>query len=234
MYRITKKYFYFVIVVVLLVLLLGIILYFTYTNRRVYKESFGIDENPHNFIQPQVYPNIISEDEARYILEKSKDNFKDSEILSGYESSIRKSKNTWISRDDPIVKNIIQRVCNIDNIPFDNAEDLQVVKYQPNGYYKEHNDSCCEDNEYCKEFLTRGGNRIVTMLIYLNDGFEGGATKFTKMNKEIKPDKYSGILFYSMNKNKDKCHSLSMHAGLPITSGEKYVANVWLRESKFT
>jgi prolyl 4-hydroxylase len=116
----------------------------------------------------------------------------------------------------------------------DNAEDLQVVKYQPNGYYNEHHDSCCDENDTCKDFLKRGGNRMVTMVIYLNDGFDGGATKFIKLNKEIKPDKYSGILFYSLNKNKDKCHSLSMHAGLPITSGEKYIANVWIREKKFT
>lgn len=230
MYHILKKYFYFIVVI-----LVGIILYFSYINSRVDRESFvGVDDNPNNFIEPRIYPNIISQDEANYILEKSKDNFEDSNILSGHETSVRKSKTCWLSKEDPTVRNIIQRICNIDNIPFDNAEDLQVVKYQPNGYYNEHYDSCCEDTDVCKEFLSRGGNRIVTMVIYLNDGFQGGATKFIKMNKEIKPEKYSGILFYTMNKNKDKCHSLSMHAGLPITSGEKYIANVWLRESKFT
>jgi len=201
---------------------------------RVNQEPFGYDDKPETFMEPQVYPNIINEDEAKYILEKSKDNFSDSLVMSGYETSIRKSKTCWLSKSDPTIRNIIQRVCDIDNISIDNAEDLQVVKYQPNGYYNEHHDSCCDDNSTCKEFLERGGNRIVTMVIYLNDGFEGGATKFIKLNKEIKPDKYSGILFYSMNKNKDKCHSLSMHAGLPITSGEKYIANVWLRENKFT
>jgi prolyl 4-hydroxylase len=232
MYSINKKNLYFV--VGFFVLLLGIIFFLTYMIRDAYREYVNVDDNPSTFIQPQVYPNIISEYETKYILEKSKDNFEDSVILSGYESSIRKSKTCWLTKDDPVVKNIIQRVCNIDNIPFDNAEDLQVVKYQPNGYYNEHYDTCCDDDEVCKEFLTRGGNRIVTMLIYLNDGFQGGATKFTKLNKEIKPDKYSGILFYSMNKNMDKCHLLSMHAGLPITSGEKYIANIWLRENKFT
>jgi len=228
MYRIVKNYFYFIVF-----LLVGIILYFSYMNR-IQKEPFGYDDNPTTFTDPQVYPNIITAEEARYILEKSKDNFSDSLVMSGYETSIRKSQTCWLSKSDTMIRRIIQRVCDIDNNSIEYAEDLQVVKYQPSGYYNEHHDSCCDENDTCKDFLKRGGNRVVTMVIYLNDEFEGGATKFIKLNKEIKPDKYSGILFYSMNKNKDKCHSLSMHAGLPITSGEKYIANVWIREKKFT
>lgn len=228
MHPIIKNYFYYIIFI-----LVAIILYFSYMNR-IKREPFGYDDNPSTFTEPQVYPNIINEKEAKHILEKSKGNFSDSLVMSGYASSIRKSQTCWLSKSDPIIRSIIQRVCDIVDMQIDNAEDLQVVKYQPNGYYNEHHDSCCDENDTCKDFLKRGGNRVVTMVIYLNDGFEGGATKFIKLNKEIKPDKYSGILFYSMNKNKDKCHSLSMHAGLPITSGEKYIANVWLRENKFT
>ena len=52
-------------------LLLGIILYFSYNNST--KEAFGYDDKPDTFIEPKVYPNIISADEAKYILEKSKD-----------------------------------------------------------------------------------------------------------------------------------------------------------------
>ena len=118
------------------------------------------------------------------------------------------------------------------NMPFANAEDLQVVKYKPNGYYKAHYDSCC-DKEDCNDFTELGGNRVITMVIYLNDDFDGGATKFINLNKEIKPDKYSGILFYSLNKAQNKCHTNSKHAGMPVKSGEKYIANVWIRENKF-
>jgi hypothetical protein len=40
---------------------------------------------------------------------------------------------------------------------YENCEDLQIVKYDENGYYREHHDSCCDDNEHCKEFIKRGG-----------------------------------------------------------------------------
>ena len=159
MYSINKKNLYFALG--FFVLLLGIIFFLTYMIRDAYREYVNVDDNPSTFIQPQVYPNIISEYETKYILEKSKDNFEDSVILSGYESSIRKSKTCWLTKNDHVVKNIIQRVCNIDNIPFDNAEDLQVVKYQPNGYYNEHYDTCCDDDEACKEETAGAGSVVL-------------------------------------------------------------------------
>lgn len=191
------------------------------------------DDNPNNFIEPKVYENIITPDEANYLLEKSKNDFEDSHILGGLDTSIRKSKTCWINKYDDIVTKIIQRVCNMGNYKFENAEDLQIVKYGPDGYYNEHHDSCCDNSDECKDFVKRGGNRVLTMVIYLNNNFEGGATRFINLNKDIKPKEYSGILFFPMNKTGDKCHANSLHAGLPIKSGEKYIANVWIRESYF-
>lgn len=180
-----------------------------------------------------MYKNFISDEEANYILEKSKKKFEDSSVVGGYDTKIRKSKTCWLDKSDTKIREIIKRVCDIHNHPIENAEDLQVVKYDPNGYYNEHHDSCCDENEKCVDFNNRGGNRIITMVIYLNDGFSGGATRFTNLKKDIKPEKCSGILFHPMNKKKDKCHHNALHAGLPILEGKKYIANVWIREREF-
>jgi prolyl 4-hydroxylase len=200
--------------------------------RRV-KENFGYDDKPEEYQEPKVYPNFITAEEGAYILEKSKEKFEDSTVVGGHNTSIRKSKTCWLQKTDDKIRAIIQRVCDIHKYPIENAEDLQVVKYDPNGYYNEHHDSCCDENEKCAEFITRGGNRIVTMVIYLNDGFSGGATRFVNLNTDIKPEKHSGILFYPMNKKGDKCHHNALHAGMPIVSGQKYIANVWIRERLF-
>lgn len=194
------------------------------------KEGFGYDANPLQFREPQIYPNFITECDASYILQSAQYNYTDSVVVGTDNSEgIRKSKTYWLKRDDPIAQKIIKKVCKINGHDTEQAEDIQVVKYEPNGYYKEHHDSCCDNTIDCKEF-TKDGNRVLTMLIYLNDGFQGGATYFPNLNKEYKPNKYSGILFYPMNKNEDKCHEKSLHGGKPITSGEKYIANVWIRE----
>ena len=196
------------------------------------KEGFGFDDDESQFIEPKIYPNFITEEEAKYILEMAEYNYKESVIFGGNNDGIRKSQTYWLSKQDDIAKSIIKKVCDIDGHTMEQTEDIQVVKYEPNGYYKEHHDSCCDDNDVCREFK-KFGNRIVTMVIYLNDDFEGGATRFSNINKDFKPKKYSGILFYPMNKNGDKCHNNSLHAGMPITSGEKYIANVWIRDKHF-
>ena len=87
--------------------------------------------------------------------------------------------------------------------------------------------------DYTKDFLKRGGHRIATMVIYLNDDFEGGSTRFINLDRNIKPKKYGSIYFHTLDKNEKKCHPYGLHAGLPVTSGNKYIANIWIRENKF-
>jgi len=193
----------------------------------------GYCDDSDDYILPEVHNNFITDEERQYILEKAGAEFEESIILGGPDKNIRKSKTAWISREDPVVKPIIERVCQLTGIPHKNAEKLQVVKYQPDGYYKEHHDAACDPGKQSYDFEQNGGQRKVTMLLYLSDGFDGGSTRFPKLDMELKPDKNSGILFYPLQKNGDKCHPHALHAGLPVTSGEKYIANVWLREEMF-
>jgi prolyl 4-hydroxylase len=186
-----------------------------------------------DYVLPSLHQKLITDEEAKYIITKSTDHFEDSVVISGYHVNIRKSKTAWISKFNPIVKNIILKVCQLTNTPFENAEHLQVVKYDTNGYYNEHYDSAADNSSLAQEFLKLGGHRIVTMLIYLNDEFTGGATRFINLNKDIKPPKNAGLLFFTLDKNLKKCHPKALHAGLPILSGNKYIANVWIRQMRF-
>ena len=51
---------------------------------------------------------------------------------------------------------------------------------------------------------------------------------------KYKPKKLNGLLFYSLENNGNKCHPLSLHSGMPVKTGNKYIANIWLREQKYT
>jgi len=197
--------------------------------KRAYQEGFGYENDPAEFREPVIYPDFITEDEAKYILQKAEYNYIDSIILGRKPDGIRKSQTYWLDKDDPVARNIIEKVCNIGGHDIEQTDDIQVVKYEPNGYYNEHHDSCCDDHEDCIEFA-KDGNRIVTMIIYLTDDFEGGATNFPMINKQYKPKKYSGLMFFPMNRAGDKCHENSLHAGMPVLSGEKYIATIWIRE----
>jgi len=182
------------------------------------------------YVLPEIHADFISKNECDHILRIATPEFRESRVVTGVDTKIRKSQTAWLKRDEPVIASIIQRVCDLTGMPFAHAEKMQVVKYGVDGYYNEHYDAACDDRQECVDFEKNGGQRKITMLLYLSDNFEGGGTRFPRLNKEYKLPKHSGILFHSLQKNGNKCHPLSLHAGLPVISGEKYIANVWLRE----
>ena len=204
----------------------------------IYRSSFFKKDNyalmTDAYEDPYIINNIINEQEANHIISKSSMQLNDSRILGDtLDTKIRKSKSTWLYKDDPVVMKIMIKIANIVKLPLENAEALQVVKYDPSGYYNEHHDSCCDGHQLCAEFIKRGGQRIKTILIYLNDEFTEGATNFPVLNKKFKPPKYSAVIFNPLATNSNKCHPKALHAGLPVKSGTKYVANLWFREKVF-
>ena len=206
---------------------------FIYNSSFFKKDNYALMTDAYE--DPYIINNIINEQEANHIINKSSMQLHDSLILGDtLDTKIRKSKSTWLYKDDPIVMKIMIKIANIVKLPLENAEALQVVKYDPNGYYNEHHDSCCDGHELCTEFIKRGGQRIKTILIYLNDEFTEGATNFPVLNKKFKPPKYSAVIFNPLATNSNKCHPKALHAGLPVKSGTKYVANLWFREKVFT
>ena len=110
------------------------------------------------YIFPKEYPNFITQNEANYILQKASTMYETSEVIGkNIDFKYRKSETAWIPKNDDVVANIIKRVCEITNYPFENVEDLQVVKYEPGGFYKPHHDSCCDESEQCVKFRKDGG-----------------------------------------------------------------------------
>ena len=220
----------------IIIFLLFLIFLFSYTkgyftNTLFKNNGFAKTEDP--WIEPIIYENIVTPQEADYIIKTASKDFKDSMTIGGLDSSIRKSKTAWLYSSDNIVLGILQRVCNITGNPVENCEALQVVEYSPGGYYNQHHDSCCDTSDKCDTFIKDSGQRIFTMLIYLNDDFEGGETEFQNLNLKLKAPKYGGILFRPLSEGSSKCHPLALHSGTPVTSGIKYVCNVWIREAKF-
>jgi len=188
--------------------------------------GYATKESPYTL--PKVYPDIITPEEGQYILSKA--TFKTSVTMGGVDENIRKSETSWLPKSDPVYNTILDRLSKQFNFNKNNVEDLQIVKYTPGGYYREHHDSCCDDTKICEDFSKNNGQRILTILVYLNDDFTGGSTFFPELNLDIKPPKYSAVVFYPMAMNEYKCHPLALHTGTPVITGTKYVCNIWVHE----
>lgn len=220
----------FLMVGTILILFVLIIFYYLWIKKKI-TPGFAADTDPYNY--PSIIPNLLTTDQTNQIIQQSTPHLIESEVLSGNVKSIRNSSQHWIKKTDPLVKPIFEQISKQFNIPFANAEDLQVVRYLPNQYYNEHHDSCCESNVKCEEFIRRGGQRILTVLIYLNNEFEDGGTIFKNLNLTLKPKTGDAIVFFPLASNSNRCHPFALHAGLPVSSGVKWIANLWFREHEF-
>lgn len=107
--------------------------------------------------------NFLSDAECKRLIELGGDDYERSTEYSGemgldgsygfVESAGRTSTNTWCQdecRDDPVAKAVIERMTNMTGIPYDNYEDLQLVRYEPGQFYQKHHDYTTghEDTQY--------------------------------------------------------------------------------------
>jgi prolyl 4-hydroxylase len=124
-----------------------------------------------------------------------------------------------LSAEGPAIHALCRRLALASGTDVKQGEPLQVLRYAPGQEYRPHFDS-----------IDRADNqRILTFLVYLNDGYEGGETRFMQSGLTVKGNKGDGLLF--RNASDDGRRDLnSQHAGLAVTAGEKFIASRWIRQ----
>ena len=200
-----------------------------------FKRPAGRGYTTGSWDEPVVVDSVLTTNECKYIIKKAESLFTPSTVVGveGTDPS-RTSDTAWISKNDPVARKIFEKASDLTGKPIDCCEDLQVVRYKPGTFYRAHHDSCCDDTSSCREFEKRGGQRVATLLVYLNDEFTDGETHFPSHGDlKLTAPPGSAIFFKPMGNEEAKCHPKALHAGLPISSGTKYVCNAWVREQKF-
>lgn len=114
--------------------------------------------------------------------------------------------------------------------PLENGEGLQVLRYRPGAEYKPHYDYFDPLHPGTTGILRRGGQRVASLVCYLNTPEQGGATVFPDVRLQVTPIKGNAVFF-----SYDRPHpaTRSLHGGEPVLAGEKWVATKWLREGRF-
>jgi len=142
--------------------------------------------------------------------------------------SYRTSQIAWLDKKDhSVVRSVLDRVSSLTGLDTTHAERLQIQRYaQHGGRYEPHFDYARLD----KNLKERGGNRIATLLIYLNDDFEGGATVFTRLGLRVEPRRGDAIFWYNLLPA-GIGDFRTKHGGCPAHGSVfKWIANLWIRE----
>lgn len=228
-----------VFLIFLVLIIMGLGIYFSLRKRESFRQKFcfSISQETEPYAPPRIIKGFLSPSECdRIVKESDRLGFSNSLVADNQEDlKSRTSKTCWIYHNNtPLIQKIYKRVRKIPEIQQmgDKAilEDCQVVKYEKDQEYKAHYDQCYEKEKFCKDQIKRfGGPRKWTLLMYLTDECKGGETVFPNLGLKIKPKKGDAVLFHSLTNDNRQVHPYSFHQGSPVKSGEKRIANVWVR-----
>lgn len=143
----------------------------------------------------------------------------------------RTSNGMFFNRgESELVQRIEARIARLLAWPVENGEGIQVLNYKTGAEYKPHYDYFDPAEPGTPTILRRGGQRVGTLVMYLNEPTLGGGTTFPDIGLEVAPQRGNAVFF-----NYDRPHpaTRTLHGGAPVLQGEKWVATKWLREREF-
>lgn len=107
-------------------------------------------------------------------------------------------------------------------------EDTSVLHYSPGEQFASHYDFIDSSTQAGQREIASSGQRAVTFLAYLNDGYDGGETAFPLLGRGFKGNK-GDALFYSNALADGSPDRRTMHTGTPLKRGEKWLMSQWIR-----
>lgn len=129
-----------------------------------------------------------------------------------------------------LVMRIERRISDLVGLPVEHGEGMQILRYDVGQEYRKHYDYFSPEREKTPHHIKRGGQRIATFLMYLNTPEGGGETTFPHAGISVHANEGNALLFRYDTPSPD---TKTLHAGTPVTSGVKWVATKWIRQTKF-
>jgi prolyl 4-hydroxylase len=134
--------------------------------------------------------------------------------------------------ENDLVARLDRRFAELAGLPVDNGEGLQILHYDVGAEFPAHFDFLLPSSKANEESIARSGQRVATLIAYLNDVEEGGETAFPKVGWTVFPRQGSAVYFEYCN-SRAQVDPLTLHAGCPVRRGEKWIATKWMRERRF-
>ncbi len=183
-----------------------------------------------------VFGGLLSDEECEAMVTLAKPRMLRSETVDnatgGSEvNAARTSDGMFFDRGQaPLITKIEKRIAELLRWPLVNGEGLQILRYRPGAEYKPHHDYFDPVHPGTATILKRGGQRVGTLVMYLNTPERGGGTTFPDVGLEVAPVRGNAVFF-----SYDRAHVVTktLHGGAPVLAGEKWVATKWLRQGEF-
>jgi len=144
-------------------------------------------------------------------------------------AAFRTSETCDLDPSDPAVAEVDEVIAALLGLSADLSEPMQGQRYAPGQEFKPHTDTFEPTGADYYLHCAESGNRSWTVMIYLNQPEEGGATRFKTIGKTIHPE--AGKLLAWNNLLPDgRPNPAALHQGMKVRRGTKYIVTKWFRE----
>ncbi|XP_016950818.1 prolyl 4-hydroxylase subunit alpha-2-like [Drosophila biarmipes] len=186
-----------------------------------------------------LYHDMLSAQEISVLIDKAAQNMKNARTHTLYptnKSRGRTAKAHWFNKENnKLTRRITRRIQDMTGFDLTDSEELQVINYGIGGHYYTHSDYFnFASANYTRKLTTQAailGDRIATVLFYLTDVEQGGATIFVNVGYSVYPRAGTAIFWYNLDADGNG-DPLTRHAACPVIVGSKWVMTEWIRERR--
>lgn len=145
------------------------------------------------------------------------------------DGAFRTSETCDLDGGDPFVAALNDRIARFVGLDPAHGEPIQGQRYAVGQEFKAHTDFFDPGGRDFARYCTLAGQRTWTVMIYLNQPEAGGATRFKAIDKTIQPE--TGKLLAWNNLRPDGTpNPNTLHHGMKVRAGMKYIITKWFRE----
>lgn len=145
------------------------------------------------------------------------------------DAAFRTSETCDLNSSDPVVARVEALIMAFTGLDPLHGEPMQGQRYAVGQEFKGHTDYFEPNGVDYERYCGVAGNRTWTVMIYLNEPEAGGATRFKTIDKIVQPE--TGKLLAWNNRRPDgSLNPATIHQGMKVRSGVKYVITKWFRE----
>ena len=190
----------------------------------------GVQRVPTRALELFVVRRFLDEEACAALIERIDARRRPSEIADDIGiPNYRTSETCDLDRSDPVVAAVDRRITELLGLPAEAGETLQGQRYAPGQEFKPHTDTFEPGGADFYIHTAEAGQRTWTAMIYLNEPEDGGATRFKVIGKTIQPET-GKLLAWNNLLPEGRPNPATLHQGLKVRRGTKYVLTKWFRE----
>lgn len=172
---------------------------------------------------------VTAEESAGLIALIDRDCYPSGVLGDDSDKEFRTSRSCDLQVNEPLVDRIDRRLADLLGIDRRFSERIQGQRYEVGQQFKPHHDFFHEGEGYYDYAQRQGGQRSWTAMLFLDGPEAGGCTNFPQAGVKVTPEPGKLLLWNNM-KPDGSPNPQSLHQGMPVEAGVKYVITKWFRE----